>query len=40
MLLEIYSNSEARLEEAVKLLSKVSPITIEGMLLETYPEYV
>lgn len=40
VLLEIYSNSEARLEEAVKLLSKVSPITIEGMVLETYPPYI
>ena len=40
VLLEIYSNSETRLDEALKLASKVRPITIEGMLLETYPEEV
>ncbi len=40
VLLEIYSNSETRLDEALKLVSKVRPITIEGMLLETYPEEV
>ncbi len=40
ILMEIYSNSETRLEEALKLVNKLKPITIEGMLLETYPEYV
>lgn len=40
VLMEIYSNSTIRLEEAVKLVNKLKPITIEGMLLETYPEYV
>lgn len=40
ILMEIYSNSAARLEEALKLVSKLRPITIEGMLLETYPEYM
>ncbi len=40
VLMEIYSNSEARLEEALRLVKKLKPITIEGMLLETYPEYV
>lgn len=40
VLLEIYSNSEALLDEALKLVSRLKPITIEGMLLETYPEYI
>jgi AMP phosphorylase len=40
ILMEIYSNSETRLDEALKLVNKLKPITIEGMLLETYPEYV
>ena len=40
VLMEIYSNSSVRLEEALKMVNKLKPITIEGMLLETYPEYV
>ncbi len=40
VLMEIYSNSSVRLEEAYKLVTKLKPITIEGMLLETYPEFV
>lgn len=39
-LLEIYSNSEALLDEALKLVDVLKPITIEGMLLETFPEYL
>ncbi len=39
LLMEIYSNSTVRLEEASKLVNKLKPITIEGMLLETYPEF-
>ena len=39
-LMEIYSNSAPRLKEASKLVSTLKPISIEGMLLETYPEYV
>ena len=38
-LLEIYSNSEALLDEALKLVEVLKPIVIEGMLLETFPEY-
>ncbi len=38
VIMEIYSNSSVRLEEALKIASKLKPITIEGMLLETYPE--
>ncbi|MEM0014651.1 MAG: AMP phosphorylase [Zestosphaera sp.] len=40
LLLEIYSNSESLLDEALELISKLRPISIEGMLLETYPEYI
>ncbi len=40
VLMEIYSNSSVRLKEALKLVTKLKPITIEGMLLETYPEYI
>ncbi len=40
VLMEIYSNSAPRLQEATKLVSTLKPISIEGMLLETYPEYV
>jgi len=40
VLMEIYSNSSVRLEEALKLVTKLKPITIEGMLLETYPEII
>ena len=39
-LLEIYSNSEALLDEALRLVDVLKPITIEGMLLETFPEYL
>ena len=38
--MEIYSNSNVRLKEALKLVIKLKPITIEGMLLETYPEII
>jgi AMP phosphorylase len=37
VLLEIYSNSETRLEEALKVAEALRPITIEGMVLEVYP---
>jgi len=37
VLLEVYSNSEARLEEALSLAETLKPITIEGMVLEVYP---
>lgn len=40
ILMEIYSNSSARLEEALKKVSELKPIAIEGMLLELYPEYM
>ena len=40
VLMEIYSNSSVRLKEALKLVTKLKPITIEGMLLETYPEII
>ncbi len=40
VLMEIYSNSAPRLQEAQRLVSVLKPITIEGMLLETYPEYM
>ncbi len=40
VLMEIYSNSAPRLQEALKMVNVLKPITIEGMLLETYPEYV
>ncbi|MEO3993504.1 MAG: AMP phosphorylase [Desulfurococcaceae archaeon TW002] len=39
-LLEIYSNSESLLDEALKLVEVLKPIVIEGMLLETFPEYL
>lgn len=39
-LMEIFSDSEALLDNALKLVNKLKPITIEGMLLETYPEYI
>ena len=40
VLMEIYSNSSVRLEEAIKKVSELKPIAIEGMLLEMYPEYM
>ncbi|MEM2021227.1 MAG: AMP phosphorylase [Zestosphaera sp.] len=40
VLLEIYSNSETLLDEALKLVNNLKPIMIEGMLLETLPEYI
>ena len=40
VLMEIYSNSSVRLEEALKKVSELKPIAIEGMLLEMYPEYI
>lgn len=39
-LLEIYSNSESLLDEALRLVEVLKPIVIEGMLLETFPEYL
>lgn len=38
--LEIYSNSESLLDEALRLVEVLKPIVIEGMLLETFPEYL
>jgi AMP phosphorylase len=37
VLLEIYSSSETRLEEALRVAETLRPITIEGMVLEVYP---
>ncbi len=37
VLLEIYSSSESRLEEALKVAEALRPVTIEGMVLEVYP---
>jgi len=36
-LLTLYSNSEARLDEALALLSELKPIVVEGMLIKTIP---
>ena len=38
VLMEVYSNSESRLTEALKLVSELNPISVEGMVLEVYPD--
>jgi len=38
-ILEIYAERESKLSEAYSLAIKLSPITIEGMLLYRFPEY-
>jgi len=40
VLLEVFSGSESRLDEALKVAQRSRPVTIEGMILEVYPEYV
>ncbi|MEM2006738.1 MAG: AMP phosphorylase [Sulfolobales archaeon] len=39
LMMEIFSNSESRLTEALKLANKLNPIVIEGMVLEIHPEF-
>ncbi|MEM4549991.1 MAG: hypothetical protein QXG82_00945, partial [Sulfolobales archaeon] len=39
LMMEIFSNSEGRLTEALKLASKLNPIVIEGMVLEVHPDF-
>ncbi|MBU2560406.1 AMP phosphorylase [archaeon] len=39
LLYEIYSNSEYKLEQAVKLTKQLKPVRLEGMLLERIPDY-
>jgi AMP phosphorylase len=38
-LYKIYSDSEYKLQQAVKLAYQLKPITLEGMLLERIPDY-
>lgn len=38
-LMEIYSNSESRLTDALKVVNKTNPIAVEGMVLEIHPTY-
>ncbi len=38
-LYEIYSNSEDKLEQAVKLANRLRPIKLEGMILQRIPDY-
>jgi len=38
-MIEIYAERESKLDAALSLASKLSPVTIEGMLLSEFPEY-
>jgi AMP phosphorylase len=38
-ILEIYAERESKLEEAYSIVTKLKPVTIEGMLLEEIPEF-
>jgi AMP phosphorylase len=38
-ILEIYAERESKLEEAYSLVTRLKPVTIEGMLLEEMPEF-
>jgi AMP phosphorylase len=38
-LYEIYSNSEDKLEHAVKLANRLRPVKLEGMILQRIPDY-
>ncbi|MBI5253637.1 MAG: AMP phosphorylase [Euryarchaeota archaeon] len=40
VLFEIYSDSEYKLEQALKLAAHMQPVVLEGMLLKRIPEYV
>ncbi|NOZ82740.1 MAG: thymidine phosphorylase, partial [Euryarchaeota archaeon] len=37
VLMEIYAESEYRLEQAVKLANQLKPVTLEGMVLARVP---
>ncbi|MFH1774676.1 MAG: AMP phosphorylase [Methanobacteriota archaeon] len=39
VLLEIFSDSEYKLEQALKLAEQIQPVILEGMLLKRIPEY-
>jgi len=39
VLLEIFAERESKLTEAYDVALKTRPVTIEGMLLRTIPEY-
>ncbi len=39
LLYEIYSNSEHKLKQAIKLTDQLKPVRLEGMLLERIPDY-
>lgn len=39
ILFEIFSESEYKLERAIRLANELKPVTIEGMLLQRIPEY-
>jgi AMP phosphorylase len=39
LLYEVYSNSEHKLKQAVKLTGQLKPVQLEGMLLERIPDY-
>lgn len=39
LIMEVYSSSESRLTDALRLVNRLNPVAIEGMVLEVHPPY-